>query len=108
MAKKPFITTPGTVSRSVGRSGNPGKRVSEVTARRRTLPDWTTALAAAIELIITWLMPLATSWTICAPERYGTSTSSRPARLLNSFAPNAAAPAVLSKAMESFPGLAVA
>ena len=82
--------------------------MSEVTARRRTLPAWTTALAAAIELIITWLMPPATSWTICAADRYGTSIRSRPARLLNSFAPNAAAPAVLSKAMESLPGLALA
>src|SRR5580704_6460075 len=86
MAKKPFITTPGTVSRSVGRSGKPGKRVSEVTASRRTLPAWTT----------------------CAADRYGTSIRSRPARLLNSFAPNAAAPAVLSKAMDSLPGLALA
>ena len=52
-----------------GSSGKPGKRLPEVTARRRTLPACTTALAAAIELIITWLTPLATSCAICAAER---------------------------------------
>src|SRR5271156_4934651 len=107
MAKKPFITTPGTVSRSDGRSGNPGNRWSEVIARRRTLPDWTTALAAAIELIITWLMPPATSWTICAADRYGTSIRSRPARLLNSFAPKAAAPPAGGGGMGRGGGVAV-
>ena len=69
MAKKPFMTMPGTVSRNVGKSGKFGNRFSDVTARRRTLPASTTALAAAIELIITWLMPLATSVVICAADR---------------------------------------
>ena len=69
MENKPFITRPGIVSLSDGRSGNAGKRLLEVTARRRTLPACTTALAAAGELIITGLMPLATSWVICAAER---------------------------------------
>ena len=38
IAKKPSMTTPGTVSCNEGSSGNPGKRLPEVTARRRTLP----------------------------------------------------------------------
>ena len=68
-ANQPFMTTPGTVSLTDGRSGNPGKRVADVTAMRRTLPACTTALAAAMELIITWVTPLAISWVICAADR---------------------------------------
>ena len=107
MAKKPFITTPGTVSRSVGRSGKPGKRMSEVTASRRTLPAWTTALAAAIE----HHHLVDAAGDVLDHLRAGSIRhfdQIEAGALLNSFAPNAAAPAVLSKAMESLPGLALA
>ena len=65
---------------------------------RRIFPACTMAFDAAIDEISTGTVPLATSCTICAAERYGTSTMPRLARLLRSRAANGAAPAVTSTA----------
>ena len=108
IAKKPFIATPGTLSLIGGRSGMVGKRRSDAIAIRPHLPclhDRECGRDRTHHHLINPARDVLHQLT-CGAVRYFDQREARP--LVEQFRREAAAPAVLSKAIDSFPGFALA
>ena len=84
-ASQPSMRKPGSVSATVGKSSNPGKRWADVMAIRRNLPERTNPSTGVTELIIAGSCRTTVSWITCAVDRYGTCTRSIPARVVSNW-----------------------